>query len=177
MTLPQSNKFADYIDTLNMLPDQDPHDIFGLPGNIGILVQRVNSTAVLGQLRSISRVSDSGAAFDREAWGKLVSPFIALWHKLNVQQPRISSDSLGKTSALDPVDGFVKQQVETAEKLVMLVGGTFASIDKVARGAELLSPGVQVSSLPRLRLWISFVHQCHLCDLPCCNVCRRWRSA
>ena len=44
----------------------------------------------------------------------------------------------------DPVDGFVKQQVETAEKLVALVGGAFASIDKVARGAELLTPAVQL---------------------------------
>lgn len=111
-----------------------------------------------------------------QVWGKLVAPFIAHWKKLNVQPPRISSESMGKTSALvrsfdfilllqksstpalnivyrtgdvaqDPVDGFVKQQVELAEKLVTLVGGAFASIDKVARGAELLSPGVQVSAL------------------------------
>jgi dynein heavy chain 2 len=76
-------------------------------------------------------------------WAKLVSPFIGHWQKLGVQQPRVSSESMGKTSALDPVDGFVKQQVETAEKLVAAVGGAFASIDKVARGVELLSPGVQ----------------------------------
>jgi hypothetical protein len=73
VTLPQSAKYADYIETLNMLPDQDPHDVFGLPGNIGILVQRVNSTAVLSQLRAINRVTDVGAAFDREVWGRLVS--------------------------------------------------------------------------------------------------------
>ena len=39
VTLPQSNKYADYVETLNMLPDEDSHDVFGLPGNIGILVQ------------------------------------------------------------------------------------------------------------------------------------------
>ena len=34
---------------------------------------------------------------------RLVSPFIAHWKKLGVQQPRIPSDSLGKTAAMDPV--------------------------------------------------------------------------
>ena len=118
--------------------------VFGLPGNIGILVQRVNSTAVLSQLRAINRVTDVGAAFDRESWAKLVSPFIRHWEKLKVQPPRVTSESLGSGASLDPVDGFIKQQLETAEKLVAMVAAAFASIEKVARGAELLTPAVQV---------------------------------
>jgi hypothetical protein len=57
--------------------------------------------------------------------------------------PRISSDSLGKTAAMDPVDGFIKMQVETAEKLVAMLSHAFGAIDRVSRGAELLTPAVQ----------------------------------
>jgi hypothetical protein len=66
VTLPQSGNFADYVATIEAMPETDAHDVFGLPGNIGILVQRVNSGRVLAQLRDIGRVSASDGAFDSE---------------------------------------------------------------------------------------------------------------
>lgn len=54
----------------------------------------------------------------------------------------MSSAELGKRGHLEPVDAFVKQQVAVAERLVALVAGAFEAIEKVARGAELLTPAV-----------------------------------
>ena len=55
-TLPQSGNFADYMETIEALPEVDHHDVFGLPGNIGILVQRVNSSRVLSQVMRASQM-------------------------------------------------------------------------------------------------------------------------
>eukprot|EP01052_Picozoa_sp_SAG31_P000354 SAG31_NODE_11_length_38734_cov_21.263854_4_plen_1070_part_00 len=109
VNVPQSGNHVDYVQLVDSLPETDSHSIFGLPGNIDILVQRVNSKQVLGQLRAISRPVKGAGAFEREVWAGLLAPVLKTWGALNSQ--RLSLPSPEQCPADTPVNAFVRNQV------------------------------------------------------------------
>jgi hypothetical protein len=50
--------------------------LFGLPANIDRSVQRFNSLAVIGQLKSLAAVSAEELRFDKDKWTTRLGPII-----------------------------------------------------------------------------------------------------
>ena len=73
------------------MPDTDSPYIFGLPENIERSLQRTLSTAVIGQLRTLSAHDVEATKFDRERWRTQLSPILDLWQQLTSSTPGIIS--------------------------------------------------------------------------------------
>nr|XP_026693267.1 cytoplasmic dynein 2 heavy chain 1-like isoform X1 [Ciona intestinalis] len=144
MSLPQTTNIRDYIDAIEMLPEDDLPSYFGLPANIERSAQRVNSQRVISQLKILMRTVEAGAKFDREAWQSELGPILQLWKKLNQGTSSVIHTKIEVPTVSDasPVVQFVMLERYNAIKLVQKVHQTLSSLSKVMRGSQLLTSDV-----------------------------------
>ena len=73
----------DFLESIEQLPEFDKPAYFGLPENIDRSSQRMNSSAVITQLRVLKRPDAKSAKFDKDVWAHELGPLLNLWKKLN----------------------------------------------------------------------------------------------
>ena len=71
------------MESIEQLPEFDKPAYFGLPENIDRSSQRMNSSAVITQLRVLKRPDAKSAKFDKDVWAHELGPLLNLWKKLN----------------------------------------------------------------------------------------------
>lgn len=139
--LPESNSLRDYLALINTLPEQDSHELFGLPANIGRSVQRYNSLNVIRQLKQLTAVGEDSLKFDREEWSAKLGPLWNLW------QTMFKSDLLRlkgtSTDSEDPLESFVSREAISACQLLESVHSSLEGISKVLAGTGLMTSTVE----------------------------------
>ena len=73
----------DYIAAIEKLPDYDQPSYFGLPENIEQSSQKMISSHVIGQLRTLMRSDIKASKFDKDVWASELGPILNMWKKLN----------------------------------------------------------------------------------------------
>jgi len=141
--LPGTANPADFMKIIQALPDTDSPALFGLPPNIERVVQRVNSSSVISQLKALAIASVGMAKFDRSVWAAQLSPLIQLWAKMTSSNDAIKEQPPPPSGALAPVETFVLMEQIFANQLVALVDNSLQAISRVIRGAGLLTPSIQ----------------------------------
>jgi len=140
VTIPTSNRHADYLRVIESIPWTDSPTIFGLPANADVAVQKRAATAVQTNLRALGvEKHGAAAAFDREKWGQSLSPILSLWQKLVAacEKVRTAKPRIDPKSA--PVNGFVELELVKAQALLKVVDSSLSAIGRVVRGTELLN--------------------------------------
>jgi len=139
ISLPQSNRHADYVQLISTLPAQDQPTLFGLPANSDRAVQTRAATYVQSNLRTIGSDPQASAAFDREKWAGQLSPILSLWQKLSASCQSLQGGSMPLAApGAAPVEAFVSLEVEKAKLLLKTVNDSLGAIGRVVRGTELL---------------------------------------
>jgi len=143
IVLPTSTHIGDYQKLINSLPDIDSPALFGLPVNIGRSVQRINSVAVIDQLKTLKRAGGLSGKFDRQVWQQELNPVLSLWTHLNQGRGLIKAKVPLPKSDTDPLIGFVELERYLAIELVQHVHKDLDSLTKVINGTTLLTPDIQ----------------------------------
>jgi dynein heavy chain 2 len=139
--LPESNSLRDYLKVIEGLPEQDSHDLFGLPANIGRSVQRYNSLNVIRQLKQLSAVSEDSLKFDREEWSAKLGPLWNLWQTMfKADLLRLKGTSV---EADDPLESFVSREAVSACQLLESVHSSLEGIAKVLAGTGMMTSAVE----------------------------------
>ena len=143
IVLPTSTHIGDYLKVINSLPEIDSPGIFGLPVNIGRSIQRINSTAVIDQLKILMRSSGLSGKFDRAVWQEELNPVLSLWTHLNQGRGLIKARVPLPKSDTDPLVGFVELERYLAIELVQHVHTDLENLTKIINGSALLTPDIQ----------------------------------
>jgi len=140
ISLPVSNRHADYLQLIGTLQAQDVPTLFGLPANADRAVQQRSAVYVQHNLRTLSTANESSAAFDREKWAAQLSPILSLWNKLSqaCNSMRNAPATEGPPAGAAPVEAFVSLEVAKAKELLKMVDESLSAIGRVVRGTELL---------------------------------------
>jgi len=139
--LPDSNSLRDYLQLIGSLPEQDSHDLFGLPANIGRSVQRYNSLNVIRQLKQLSAASEDSLKFDREEWSAKLGPLWNLWQTMfKADLLRLKGIS---AESDDPLESFVSREAISACQLLESVHASLEGISKVLAGTGLMTSAVE----------------------------------
>merc|ERR1712193_377868 len=100
---------------------------------------------VISQLKVLMRSNISAQKFDREKWGSELAPILNLWKKLNhgsnVLHQKLQSPA--ESDNTPPVNAFVKLEHYNAVLLIQKVHSTLASLAKVIKGTQLVTPAIQ----------------------------------
>jgi dynein heavy chain 2 len=139
--LPESNSLRDYLKVIEALPEQDSHDLFGLPANIGRSVQRYNSLNVIRQLKQLSAVSEDSLKFDREEWSAKLGPLWALWQSMF--RPELLRLKGSAADSQDPLESFVSREAVSACQLLESVHSSLEGISKVLAGTGMMTSAVE----------------------------------
>ncbi len=141
---PSTNVYADYMETIQQLPDTDVPSTFGLPDNVERSVQRARSAAVVSALRTLMRSTQEGARFDRKTWKKELGPIVELWERITKHSPESTSKPAKQDiSKMLPVDAFVVMENEMGFDLVVYIDGCLNALKKVIFGTGMLTPAIQ----------------------------------
>lgn len=144
--LPVTAQYANYVDIVNKLPEDDSPSMFGLPENIMQSYQRTCSSLTISQLRTLMRSVQGAAKFEKDKWHNELNPILNLWKKLNqgstLLQLKLNAPS--EESAGDPIKAFVQLEFYNGVNLIQAVHKSMASLVKVIRGAQLLDEKVAV---------------------------------
>ncbi|GMH35100.1 hypothetical protein BSKO_02968 [Bryopsis sp. KO-2023] len=145
-----------YLQLIQGLSDIDNPALFGLPANIERAAQENQSQAVITQLNQMTISQASNAAFNRAKWQKLLSPIIRLWESLLASHPHLNPSrqasninriNRGKSTNSNPLDLFLMLEWECGKTITSSIHSTLASISRVLKGSESLSPNVQEEGL------------------------------
>ncbi|XP_038617598.1 cytoplasmic dynein 2 heavy chain 1 [Tachyglossus aculeatus] len=144
ISLPNSCNILDYRTVIESLPEDDKPGFFGLPANIARSSQRMISSLVISQLRTLGRSVSAGCKFDREIWSNELSPILSLWKKLN-QNSNLIHQKVAPPNEKQgsPILSFIILEQFSAIRLVQSVHQSLAALSKVIRGTTLLSSEVQ----------------------------------
>ncbi|KAM8977653.1 cytoplasmic dynein 2 heavy chain 1 [Pelodytes ibericus] len=144
ISLPNSCSIMDYRSVIESLPEDDKPGFFGLPANIARSSQRIISTQVISQLRTLSRSVTAGSKFDRELWSNELSPVLNLWKKLNQNSNLIHQKVSPPTERHgSPILSFIILEQFNAIRLLQSIHQSLAALSKVIRGTSLLTSEVQ----------------------------------
>jgi dynein heavy chain 2 len=143
VVMPTSTHIDDYIKLINSLPDIDAPSLFGLPTNIGRMIEQNNSTAIIGQLKTLMRSSNTSSKFDRGVWQRELAPVLTLWKHLNSGRDLLKARAALPSSDTSPVVGFVELEQYNAMMLVQSVHKDLEDLTKVIKGTALLTPDIQ----------------------------------
>jgi dynein heavy chain 2 len=139
---------------INQLADIDAPYFFSLPDNIERTLQRVTSSAVIKQLRSLSALDAEAMKYDREKWKVQLGPLLEQWQEMTSSTAGLLSkrrdvtvnganQGNAKIALHDPVDDFVNMECDLAGELCTLVDGAMVSMKKILFGSGLLTPNIQ----------------------------------
>ncbi|XP_041438616.1 cytoplasmic dynein 2 heavy chain 1 isoform X2 [Xenopus laevis] len=143
-SLPNSCSIMDYRAVIESIPEDDQPAFFGLPANIARSSQRMISSQVISQLRTLSRSVTAGSKFDRELWSNELSPVLNLWKKLNQNSNLIHQKVSPPTERHgSPISSFIILEQFNAIRLVQSIHQSLAALSKVIRGTSLLTSEVQ----------------------------------
>ena len=142
--MPMGFSFDDLLKWAKGLPDEDSPMLFGLPENIQRALQRSQSAAVGGQLRSLSVSGTAALKFDRERWRSSLSPLIEVWASLmEGQNIEARNRPKGSEKGMSPTDQFVLFENEAAAQLCVFVSSQIHALKAVVFGSALLTPNIQ----------------------------------
>lgn len=140
VSIPTSNRHADYMRVIESIPWSDSPTVFGLPANADVAVQKRAASAVQSSLRTLGiDKTGSSAVFDREKWAQALSPILALWQKLVTTCEKVRGAKPRVDPSAAPVDGFVALELVKAQALLKCVDASLGAIGRVVRGTELLN--------------------------------------
>ncbi|XP_047126593.1 cytoplasmic dynein 2 heavy chain 1 isoform X1 [Hydra vulgaris] len=146
VSLPATTNYREFTDIVANLQDDDSPTYFGLPLNIEQSTQKVISSQVILQLKVLMRADISVHKFDKDKWATELAPILNLWKKLNqgstFLQMKVSLPSDDPDTP--PVESFIKLEHYNSIMLVQYVHSTLASLAKVIKGTQLLTPSVQL---------------------------------
>jgi dynein heavy chain 2 len=147
ISLPGSDRHADYVSAISTLPDNDAPEVFSLPANIERSIQRSASERLLRQLRMLMAISASASRFDRELWRTRLSPFLETWEKLTASIPdmrrRASARASPAAGSLGPVVAFVAHESAAALEICSAVDASLSGLKNLLYGSGLLTPALQ----------------------------------
>lgn len=131
-------------DILKKLPSLDNPLIYGLPFSIDRTVQRFNSNELITNLKVVTSANAEELKFSRESWSKLLRPIFSLWRGLDksIANQGLQVDPK-ELNSLDPVQSFVFMEVSQASVTYKIIKQSFAKLDAVANGNELLTTEIQ----------------------------------
>ena len=141
---PASPLHDEYTRLIASLPEVDAPALFGLPPNIERVLQQSNSARIAGQLKAMATANVADAGWDRERMAAQLGPLLKLWQTLvsgpgaELLRPRPAAAG-GAAASAAPVDLFAAMEAEDAARLVGRVHRVLDGLDRVLRGAALLS--------------------------------------
>jgi dynein heavy chain 2 len=155
--IPASTNIPDFRSKVDLLPDLDNPQSFGMAANADRSLQRINSTRVINTVRQLAagEVEDSAgtSGVDVKAWKEQLSPLWKLWD--NVQKAQLSKLKNIEVRAVSPDDppvvAFLLMDAAAASKLGKLVSSSLKSIHTVVNGTGLSTPALVSEAMSLLR--------------------------
>jgi len=141
--IPGTTSMSDFRSGVELLPDIDNPQSFGMAPNADRSLQRINSARVIAALRQLSSAggTSSGAAsgVDVKAWKDQLGPLWKLWDNLNKNQlSKIQNVEIRSVKADDPpVVAFILMDAAEAVRLGDMISRIIANMQKVVNGTAL----------------------------------------
>jgi dynein heavy chain 2 len=152
--LPVSAKYSDFLSLVHSLPDVDVPAMFGLPPNVGRVVDEAAALSVTEQLKAMSVSTVALNSFDVELWTARLSPIMQAWKVISDSRQlahilQLGSAAVHNTSS--PLDTFVVLEVQTLASLLALVSADMNALSRILSGTLLLTSRLQTIGVSFLK--------------------------
>jgi dynein heavy chain 2, cytosolic len=152
--LPISAKYSDFLSLVHSLPDVDVPAMFGLPQNVGRVVDEAAALSVTEQLKAMSVSTVALSSFDVELWTARLSPIMQAWKGIADSRQlahivQLGSAPVPNTSA--PLDTFIMLEVQTLATLLSVVSSDMSALSRVLSGTLLLTSRLQTIGVSFLK--------------------------
>jgi len=154
VVLPMSAKYSDFSSLVYSLPEVDVPAMFGLPQNVGRVVDESAALSVTEQLKAMSVSTVALSSFDVELWTARLSPIMHAWKVIADSRQlahilQLGSAPVPNTSA--PLDTFIMLEVQNLAFLLALVSSDMSALSRVLGGTMLLTSRLQTIGVSFLK--------------------------
>lgn len=141
--IPRNNKLQDIIDYINGLPSTDSPEVFGLHGNADITYSSKTAQSILDTILSIQpKDSSSGGSETRESvvyrlCNDMLDSLPPDYAPFEVRQ------RLAKMGALEPMNIFLKQEIDRIQRVIMSVRTTLTDLKLAIDGTIIMNENLR----------------------------------
>ena len=134
-----------FLEVIQQLPEMDYPATFGLPANSDRTVQREKVRFVLQNLIKLREVVDV-MKLSKTEWGDRLTPITLKWTTMCTPNAGALQKKPHKKASPGPVEGFVFNELHTAQELVETVQSCMEGIERTVRGVSLITAELQRDS-------------------------------
>ena len=142
MTVPLTTKHDEYLSIIQEMPEIDYPSTFGLPANSDRTVQRERVRVMMANLVRLKEVVDVSKMSKLE-WEERLTPITHKWTTMCTPNASALQRRPHKHENPGPVEGFVYNELVAAHDLIEVVDHCMDGIDRVIKGASLLTSDLQ----------------------------------
>ena len=128
----------EYLDVIQQLPEIDYPATFGLPANADRTVQREKVRVVMNNLHKLREVVDV-SKMSKSEWEERLTPITQKWTTMCTPNADALQRRPHKQDNPGPVDGYIYNELVKAHELIETVDHCMDGIDRVIKGASLLT--------------------------------------
>eukprot|EP01063_Lacrimia_lanifica_P011176 TRINITY_DN1797_c1_g1_i1.p1 TRINITY_DN1797_c1_g1~~TRINITY_DN1797_c1_g1_i1.p1 ORF type:complete len:4267 (+),score=1793.68 TRINITY_DN1797_c1_g1_i1:109-12909(+) len=140
--VPATCNQQEYLSVINQLPEIDYPATFGLPANSDRTVQREKVRLLMGNLIRLRQHVDV-SKMSKEEWEERLTPLCQKWTTMCTPNAAQLQKKPHKQNNPGPIEGYVYNELVSAHELIETVDACMDGIDRVIRGASLLTADLQ----------------------------------
>jgi len=153
LTMPETTKYSDFVQWVDMLPLIESPTWLGLPANAEVMLSIQESHKIIQDLQRLQEVIDSSANDDlaaedemnmdgdddeavgeAPAWLRTLSGFVASW--LETLPSAFDVPETSPDAAANPITRYMIREVEFGRKLYQMVKGHLEDVAELCKGAK-----------------------------------------